>query len=143
MTTEEIIDNLIQLNINCKLYNENPQDQSKVLLNNQVLLNPDSYNTGNIKVLALSNVPSGSSDQEIFDINKEIISEDCNTVVLASEYPFSLQINEGDIHEDIYHFSYTSINQFSIAVSNQYSESITIRYLIAKADLLGSSYIYA
>ena len=148
---------LIKIDIKGKLLTEDPQDQVIDLLSSNILLNQDGYSNG---VLSLSSIPSGSSItavtsgssgstevtdaiENFFLTNGEILVEECNTIILFSEYPFDLQINQGDIQTNIYHYSLTSDDYFSVQVANRSeSNDVELRYLIASSSLLGSSYVH-
>jgi hypothetical protein len=76
-------------------------------------------------------------------LNAETLTDSCNTAIIMSEYPFDLQINDGYVQKDLYHFSLVSDTHFAIAVANRSEENdVTLRYLLAAASLLGSSYVY-
>ncbi len=145
---------LIKIDMKGKLLTEDPQDQVIDLLSSNILLNQDGYSNG---VLSLSSIPSGSSitssssgSSEVTDAienffltNGEILVDECNTVILFSEYPFDLQINQGDIQTNLYHYSLTSDDYFSVQVANRSeSNDVELRYLIASSSLLGSSYVH-
>ena len=133
---------LIKIDMKGKLLTEDPQDQVIDLLSSNILLNQDGYSNG---VLSLSSITSGSSGTatELFLINGEILVDECNTIILFSEYPFDLQINEGDVQTNLYHYSLTSDDYFSVQVANRSeSNDVELRYLIASSSLLGSSYVH-
>ena len=148
---------LIKIDMKGKLLTEDPQDQVIDLLSSNILLNQDGYSNG---VLSLSSIPSGSSITAItsgssgstevtdaienfFLTNGEILVDECNTIILFSEYPFDLQINDNNIQTNLYHYSLTSDDYFSVQVANRSeSNDVELRYLIASSSLLGSSYVH-
>ena len=133
---------LIKIDMKGKLLTEDPQDQVIDLLSSNILLNQDGYSNG---VLSLSSITSGSSGTatELFLINGEILVDECNTIILFSEYPFDLQINQGDVQTNLYHYSLTSDDYFSVQVANRSeSNDVELRYLLASSSLLGSSYVH-
>ena len=133
---------LIKIDMKGKLLTEDPQDQVIDLLSSNILLNQDGYSNG---VLSLSSITSGSSGTatELFLINGEILVDECNTIILFSEYPFDLQINDNNIQTNLYHYSLTSDDYFSVQVANRSeSNDVELRYLIASSSLLGSSYVH-
>jgi hypothetical protein len=139
MTTE-----LIKLNIISSLLKEDPTTPVLDLLNELILLNHTDLNNGIKTLSSLTEVSSGSSTEELFELNSILLIDSCNTVVLFSETPFLLRIGSGEIWEDVYHFSFTSVTPIDIYVSNHSTEDdVTIRYLSAQSDVLGSSYVYS
>jgi len=133
----------INLNTTVKLLTINPQDQIQQILNTVILLEQESYNSGTLILPSLTELPSGS-DEETFEANKVILTEGCNTVVIFSEQPFDLQVGDnGEIHLNIYHFSYVSVDDVSISVSN-HSTTVASRlnYFLTVAEPVGSSYVY-
>jgi len=133
---------LIKIDMKGKLLTEDPQDQVLDLLSSNILLNQEGYSNG---VLSLSSITSGSSGTatELFLINSEILINECNTIILFSEYPFDLQIDDNNIQTNLYHYSLTSDDYFSVQVANRSeSNDVELRYLIASSSLLGSSYVH-
>jgi hypothetical protein len=142
---------IIKLNIATTIYNENPQDAAIRLINSELLLNHTDYNKGIKTLSSLTNVPSGSSPDELtvedieesFTTQYETLSEDNNTIIIFSEKPFDLQINDGSLLIDLYHFSYSSDRAFSIYVANHSTtDDVILQYVTIKSKLLGSSYVY-
>jgi len=147
---------IIKLNTSVNIYNENPQDLSIRLINSELLLNHTDYNKGIKTLTALTDVPTGSSlsatatggasvedVEESFTTQYEILSEDNNTIIIFSENAFDLQINDGNILIDLYHFSYSSDNDFSIYVANHSAENdAELQYITIKSTIVGSSYVY-
>jgi hypothetical protein len=135
---------LIKINTLVNLISENPQEQLLNVLTGDVLLKQAGHTTG---VLSLSPIASGTSEEntpeESFLINGEMLSSSCNTILLFSDSPFDLLINNGPIHRHTYHFVLTSDKYFSVSIANRSEiNSVKIRYLIAVTESLGSSYVY-
>jgi len=146
MTTNIIDNQLIKLNINAKTYSIDPQDQVLRLLNHNLLLNKTGYSSNIKSVQSLvEEAPTGAGEYELFfEENKTVLTYSCNTIVVASEHPFDLRIDEfGDILLDIYSFSLVSENEFAVSVLNRSTENdIVLNYLAVSSTLLGSSYVY-
>jgi len=145
MTLQSIDNKLIKLNINAKTYDIDPQDQVITLLNYNLLLDKTGYSSNVKSVLSLVEAaPTGAGEYELFfEENKTVLTESCNTIVVASESPFDLRIDDGDIILDLYSFSLVSENEFAVSVLNRSTENdIVLNYLAVSSTLLGSSYVY-
>ena len=105
----------------------------KILLNQLLLLNPDSFSNGQ-KIL----YKSSSNSLEI---------SDTNTVVLFSNnYPISITmtVSGGNTTTltNVYNFSYTG-DPISVSIQNDSDESdAVIDYVISDNSVIGSSYVY-
>jgi hypothetical protein len=143
--TANIDNQLIKLNINAKTYSIDPQDQVLKLLNHNLLLNKTGYSSNVKSVPSLVEAaPTGAGEYELFfEENKTVLTDACNTIVIASEYPFDLRIDDGDIILDLYSFSIVSENEFAVSVLNRSIENdIVLNYLAVSSTLLGSSYVH-
>ena len=137
-----IQDKLIKIDTKVILLTEDPQEQIINILLGNILLNQSGYNSGVLSLTSITSGSSGTSD-ELFILNAETLTDSCNTAIIMSEYPFDLQINDGYVQKDLYHFSLVSDTHFAIAVANRSEENdVTLRYLLAAASSLGSSYVY-
>ena len=138
-----IQDKLIKIDTKVILLTEDPQEQIINILLGNILLNQEGYNSGTLSLTSITSGSSGTSVDELFILNAETLTDSCNTAIIMSEYPFDLQINDGYVQKDIYHFSLVSDTHFAIAVANRSRENdVTLRYLLAASSSLGSSYVY-
>jgi len=136
----------IKLNTIISLLKQEPQQNIVELLNSLVFLLPTDYNNGNKNLPLLSEIPDEYSTlEELFSITNELLVNDANTIILFSTKPFNIRINlDGEILENLYHFSYTAARSIDVYVSNHSTEDdVDISYIIATTNLLGSSYVYS
>ena len=142
-----IQDKLIKIDTKVILLTEDPQEQIINILLGNILLNQSGYNSGTLSLTSITSGSSGTASvDDLFLLNAvlhETLTDSCNTAIIMSEYPFDLQINDGYVQKDLYHFSLVSDTHFAIAVANRSEENdVTLRYLLAAASSLGSSYVY-
>lgn len=128
----------IKINTILTLVKEFPQDHVVELLNSLILLLPTNHQVG------IRNLPISIDEDNMFDDISELLISDVNTVMLFSTKPFHLRINNGEILENLYQFTYTATKAIDIYVANFSTlDPVDIQYVIANTNLLGSSYVYS
>jgi len=137
-----ISNKLIKIDTLISLLSENPQEQILNILTSNILLNQTGYNSGTLSLTSITPGSSGTTD-ELFLINANALTDSCNGIIIVSEQPFDLQINDGYVQPDLYFFTMVSDEYFSISVANRSEvNDLKLRYLLAASTSLGSSYVY-